>query len=71
LMAETKFITDLINSKKLAKHRLADIKAALESGKLLDEFDDAVFKQMIKEIVVYSGELEFVFNCGIKRRERL
>jgi len=71
LMAETKFITDLINSKKLAKHRLADIKAALESGKLLNEFDGAVFKQMIKEIVVDNGELEFVFNCGIKRRERV
>lgn len=72
LMAETKFIADLINTKKLARHRMDDIRAMLESGAMLKEFDSAIFKQMIREIVVLSGgELEFIFNCGITAKERI
>ncbi len=71
LTAETKSITEIINAKKTAKHRLEDIRAALE-GDILSAFDETVFRQLISMILVRSDrELEFIFNCGIAVKEMI
>ena len=71
LMEETKFISELIDTKKLAKHRMDDIRTALESD-MLNEFDERIFRQLITGITAYNDrELEFEFVCGIKVREKV
>jgi len=53
LMEETKFIAGLIESKKLARHRLDEIRIALEKD-MLDSFDEAVFKALVTGITVHA-----------------
>ncbi len=55
---------------ELLEYRIEKIKKLLSDGKLLQEFDESIFKSMVKEINVIRGrEVEFVFECGIKVRE--
>lgn len=71
LTSQTQSIRHIINSKKTAKHRLAEIKQVLE-GEMLGGFDGVVFRQLISMVTVISPiEVEFTFVCGIKTTERL
>ncbi|MCL2798017.1 MAG: recombinase family protein [Firmicutes bacterium] len=71
LAAETKTITEHIAAKKTAKHRLREIRQALE-GDMLTNFDATVFKQLISMVTVKSDrELEFAFICGIAVSENI
>jgi hypothetical protein len=55
---------------ELLEYRLDKITKLLSDGKLLQEFNESIFKSMVKEINVIRGrEVEFVFECGIKARE--
>lgn len=55
---------------ELLEYRIEKITKLLSDDNLLQEFDESIFKSMVKEINVIRGrEVEFVFECGIKIRE--
>lgn len=55
---------------QLAEYRLDAINGLLQSGKILDEFDNTIFKSLVRRIkVVKDKEIEIEFECGIKVRE--
>lgn len=71
LTAQTQSIRHIINTKKTAKHRLAEIQEVL-SGEILGDFDGIVFRQLISMVTIISPiEVEFSFICGITVREKL
>jgi predicted transcriptional regulator len=51
--AETQSMRDIIDAKKTAKHRLDDIRTAIE-GDILSDFDDIVFNSIVSMIKVLS-----------------
>lgn len=55
---------------ELLEYRIEKITKLLSDGKLLQEFDESIFKSMVKEINIIRGrEVEFKFECGINVRE--
>lgn len=55
---------------ELLEYRIEKITKLLSDGKLLLEFDESIFKSMVKEINIIRGrEVEFIFECGINVRE--
>ena len=71
LVGETQMIEKIMNEKKLAQHRLEDIREFLERSSSLSEFNDDLFRQMIEGVNMLGDEIEFKFNCGIRVRERV
>jgi len=55
---------------ELLEYRIEKITKLLSDGKLLQEFDESIFKSMVKEInIIRDREVEFKFECGINVRE--
>jgi site-specific DNA recombinase len=71
LVGETQIIEKIINEKKLARHRLDDIRKFLEVSNNMAEFNDDVFRQMVEGVNMLGDEIEFGFSCGIRVRERM
>jgi site-specific DNA recombinase len=70
LVGETQIIEKIMNEKKLARHRLDDVREFLEGSGSMSEFNDDVFRQMIEGVNMLGDEIEFEFSCGIKVMER-
>lgn len=64
LVGETQIIEKIINEKKLARHRLDDIREFIDSNDGLLEFNDDVFRQMIERVVMLGNEIEFGLIAG-------
>ncbi len=57
---------------QLAEYRVDAVKNLLNNGDILEEFDKAIFKSLVKRMkVIGNGEIEIEFECGIKVTETL
>ena len=57
---------------QLAEYRVDAVRNVLNNGKILEEFDKAIFKSLVKRMkVIGNGEIEIEFECGVKITETL
>lgn len=57
---------------QLAEYRVDAVKNLLNNGEILEEFDKAIFKSLVKRMkVIGNGEIEIEFECGLKVTETL
>lgn len=57
---------------RLAEYRTEAVAELLKEGRILDEFDKTIFKNLVRRIkVVAEKEIEIEFECGIKVNQRV
>lgn len=57
---------------QMAEYRLDAVVDLLTNGKILQEFDKFIFRNLVKQIrVISKHEIEIEFECGIKVKENL
>lgn len=57
---------------QLAEYRVEAVKSLLSNGAILEEFDKAIFKSLVRRMkIIGNGEIEIEFECGIKVTEKL
>lgn len=55
---------------KLSAYRKDEIRKLIESESLVTEFDDVIFKNLVKGIkVIERHKIEIEFECGLKVEE--